>query len=267
MSFRPAGSDHAVVSNVFTLTLDTPLAEGAIQQLKTRPAPWSEMLPAARDAAGLEVAVQDGMPQLRRRAAIEHSFLKPDGTATWLLRVGGQEITVECNLYTRWDRVWDQAKGLLQQAMTFSGTHSPSSVASFAMTVLDRFQTDDLNDNTKELFKVSNLIGSRLFDTNNLWHQHAGWLEADAAGELLTNVNIDVLPVDVGDRAKGKIVNFLHLQRLTPPAPILLTTNADDNGQLLEGIAARMHQRNKDILEVMLSDQAQKAIKLSGGKQ
>src|SRR5262249_22427285 len=135
MSFRPAGSDHAVVSNVFTLALDTPLAENAINQLKTKPAPWSEMLPAARDAAGLEVAVQDGMPRQGGGGVFELFFQRPDGTATWLLRVGGQEISVECNLYTRWDRVWDQAKGLLEQAMAFAGAHGPSSMVSFSMTV------------------------------------------------------------------------------------------------------------------------------------
>lgn len=265
MPFRPAGSDHAIVSNVFTLALDTAFSEGAISKLKSRPAPWSELLPGTRDVGGFDVVLLDGLPQPRRRVGVEYSFYKPDGAATWLLRIGGQEVTVECNLYSRWDHVWSQAKLLLSQAMTFSRADGASSFSSFSMTVFDQFITDTADENTSRLFQPSPLMGTRLFDTTALWHQHIGWLDVEPEGELLTNVNIDVLPMDVNDRSRGKIVNLSHLQRISASLP--LGEANDANAAKLDGMASRMHTRNKDTLALMLSEEMQKSIKLSGDKK
>jgi hypothetical protein len=266
MPFRPAGSDHAIVANSFAIALDAPVSDSLITSLKTRGAPWSDMLPATRDAANVELNIQsDGSPQIRRRSGVEHSFLKPDGNATWSLKIAGQEITVDCNLYTRWNKVWGQANVFLNQGMQLVAGQGPNRVTTFAMTVTDSFVTDTYSENAAAIFQSSSpLLASNLSAFDTLWHQHVGWLQADDDGELLQNLNIDVLPLDANDKSAGKQVNIFHLQRLTMSPQLVLSDASQANTDRLNGVASRMHRRNKEALAGLLSADVQSKIKLNG---
>ncbi len=256
MSFRPAGKDHAIVSSSFTIGLSTPMPDEIFLLLKSRKNEWADALPAIREMKAVEVQVRpDGARNIRQMPAIEFAFLRPDGTPTWLLRIDGTDILVECTLYTRWEKVWGQARAFLANAMTaLAGANTEAKSLTFQ--VIDRFESDN-EERASSIFAQTAQIDPRLRESESLWHQHLGWLQQIEQGQLLHNVNIDVLPREPA----GKQVNLLHLQRLTLDKPMTFGA-AETNLELLDTVAASMHLENKELLRGLLSEESKTAIKL-----
>lgn len=264
MPFVPAGSDHAVVANSFTLALTEPIADQRIKALKAQPAPWISSLPAARDTTGIEIQVGADTPMLRRATGIEYAFLRPDGNSTWSLTVSGSEISVTCEMYTRWAKVWSQARELLGQATSLIAKSGQTRLASLSMQVVDRFVSDSQSDAPRDFLASSPLIAATLFDKPSLWHQHLGWFEPHNTGELLHNVNMDLVWSDPSDRSKGKTLNVLHLQRLTYTTPTDLNDDENYNTAQIDDAVTAMHIANKATLEALLSAAMRKKIGLGG---
>jgi hypothetical protein len=113
MDFDPLNSEHAIQSVAFTVAFDGMLSPGAIHDLRSRTEIIAE-LPAVQAPQGFEFnmggAPTGGGPIQRRMiAGVQLSHLRPDGTPAWALRMMGNELSVECTRYTRWDKVWGTA--------------------------------------------------------------------------------------------------------------------------------------------------------------
>jgi hypothetical protein len=137
-----------------------------------------------------------------------------------------------------------------------------SVVESFSMQVLDEFQSNDFADTAENLLSPTSEISARFRSEPALWHTHIGWLEAHQLGEVLHNVNYDVVPKDPTDKGKGKILRLLHLQRLTFATPLLCSSLDSENQANLGACASMMHRQNKRLLGESLAETAQDAIRL-----
>lgn len=265
MPFRPTGSDHAITSSSFTVSLASPLSREFLAELTSKKNPWADALPATREMRSLEVQLQTSVgTQLKHSPAVEFAFLRPNGTPTWVMRIDQTDIFVECTLYTRWAPVWNQASELLSQAM--SSMSDQGSVAKcFTIQVVDKFETESPTEPAIGVFSAGAHIVPRVAGIQSFWHQHIGWLEARGDGELLQNVNVDVAPKDPTDHALGKTVSILHLQRLTYSSRRSFSSDADAERASLSTTAADMHANNKALLREMLTADLQAAIQLNEG--
>lgn len=267
MSFRPTGSDHAITSSSFTVTLASALPRDFLTNLPGKKNPWADALPATREMRSVEVQIQTNTnTQLKHSPAVEFAFLRPNGTPTWVLRIDETDIFVECTLYTRWKPVWKQASELLAQAMA-AAAGLDIAAKSLTMQVVDRFETDTTDEAASTVFSANADIAKRLVGVTSFWHQHVGWLETASEGEVLQNINVDVVPKNLQDRTMGKAVNILHLQRLTFANAWLLSHDQEKTQASLSEVAAGMHARNKAVLRDMLSADLQNAIQLDPKKQ
>jgi hypothetical protein len=107
MDFDPVNQDHAIHAVTFSATLDHVLDEGELSAIRREHRLWRAELPAASPIQAVMVRLNPATRSQETINAVGVQFarLRPDGSPAWLLRAAGQEVVVECFLYTRWGRV------------------------------------------------------------------------------------------------------------------------------------------------------------------
>ena len=109
--FTPVHSDHAIESITFALSINRPISGSDVEKLFAHHSEIHEELPAATGA--------DNTPP-----SAEFAYCRPDGSAVWLLRCAGSEITIHCTRYTRWNNAWPQARKYFHYALNCCSLNS-----------------------------------------------------------------------------------------------------------------------------------------------
>ncbi|MGY4237296.1 uncharacterized protein (TIGR04255 family) [Bradyrhizobium sp. USDA 4449] len=261
MDFEPINADHAVQSAAFSVILDGPVSQGAVQALGRRRDLTSE-LPAVQTPEAIELNLPgpSGAPVPRRMLGVQLAHLRPDGTPAWALRLMGQELAVECTRYTRWARVWETARRYLTTGLeVIPPGDRARRIANLAHVVVDQFVANRETYNLLSLLKESRFIAGVAFRAGPTWHNHVGWFEkaADDSHLWLNQLNIDA----VRDPNNGQLlVQITHNQDVRFHTAIELA--AVDG--ILDETMNRLHNQNKSILYELLNDEMAQKIGISG---
>lgn len=215
-TFRPANDDHAVTSVRFYLRLDEFVEPPALQAAATKITPWHEQLPAIQTLPPVSQVIQG---QTFEFPGLQCSVVRPDAQPIWALRFIGFEIVVECFAYTRWERVWSQARAFLGDAYKLVRTHqADANILEVRLQVVDRFlsESDDYDGN--RLFKADGFIGNRLLSEKGPWHSNTGWFEYLDDARILHALNVGVRRQQSSDSADLAAFAFTvtHSQSVSP---------------------------------------------------
>jgi uncharacterized protein (TIGR04255 family) len=193
MTFLPVNDDHAVANCQFAVGLSRSLSGGTIQALLAAHPGWMQTMPAIASGTADDM-VADAITPLkppRSKNALLSAFMRPDGSATWALRIFCNQIDLACTRYTRWDPTWDVAKSVMAQVLSVvSKAEKDVRVSSVALKVVDHFLARE-GYSLDELFKSDSWLVSKVFGVGDYWHSHLGWFEREGADRILNQVDFD----------------------------------------------------------------------------
>lgn len=238
MDFNPINDDHAIQLVSFKVACDRIIEPLDLQAIAQSHGRVRSELPAISGS-------EQPMPTL------ELAYLRPDGTASWLLRCGGNEITVECRRYTRWVKIWRTAQKLLLFAMNEVGASGQIKFGQPSLQFTDRFkgvkgEESDLGG----LLCRSDVLAGIAFRKGPLFHSNIGYFEGARGTLILHHVNVQgrkdaFLQLPSGAQEEGYYVVLDHTQYVRGPSDFL--TAADSEGYLGQ-VMPVMHENNKNML-------------------
>lgn len=238
-TFRPINEDHAIVSVSFSLALSEVLKRDTIAAVEHAHDKWRDTLPALSSA---ETQVEVGGKNVRAPGVV-FAFVRPDASPNWALTVGGVRVTIECYLYTRWERVWAEAKHILEQAIeTIFEAQPKIEVKAVELTVKDEFTSPRSKVDFRQLFRESDYLSSHIFKKGALWHCNTGWFDADSSGKLRHLHNLDITSVAYG--GDDIAVSISHFQRYVMPNNITAGQEINQASDMME----LLHTANKNLL-------------------
>lgn len=259
MTFVPISESHALDSIEFKICMVRPFLPHEIDRLHQKSDRWREKLPAFRATSA---PVQIGA-QTRDFSGMVYSFLRPNGVPTWAFQVVGREVTVTCNLYTRWDPVWKQAEKYLQAALEASFDADDSTrlnaIELVSMNVTDRFTCDTDKYDAAALFEKSNYTPDFLFDSGPSWHIGSGWFEPHEGTRYLHNLKLESIEHNESKICEVEIDHYIRgvLDDLNRSEPF-----DEADYKRIENIFSSFHNKNKNILRDILTIDAQSGIGL-----
>jgi hypothetical protein len=255
MDFRPINSDHAVQSASCNVVFDQPVPAAQLQILRGRLDLLAE-LPAVQTPDSFEFQVGQGqVARPQRLAGLQMSHLRPDGTPAWALRVVGAQLGVDCNRYTRWDRVWSTVKKYLSAGFEAAASRQ---VAAVGFVVADAFIANREEYELTSLFRPGPLLAGRIFSAGPTWHNHLGWFASSpsflADSHWLNQLNIDAFRLGPDNLR----IQITHNQELRLDSAIDIPTERD-----LDKWFAELHLNNKHVLSSLLQPSVSQQIGLA----
>lgn len=259
MSFLPVNGDHALQTITFQVTLSRPTTQADLNSVRAKHKNWRAELPAISQPQWASMQVEEGqpVPKMVLSPGLEFSFLRPDGSSAWAVRLLGSDIVVECNRYTRWARTWPRGMKYILQMLEILAKPDPErQIVSCSMIVLDRFFSSDLHEGPAELLKRSELVSEKIFIAGPSWHQHSGWFEYSAGVRILNQLNLEskseMFTQADGDTSEKLFVSIHHHQTWQLPVAISARSEVERQLASIDSAMTLMHEQNKSVLALLL---------------
>ena len=190
---------------------------------------------------------------------------KADGSLEWRLRVGGNNIFVNCLAYESWTKVWEKARNFIERVAGYLGDET--AVAGMLLQYIDVFTWKAKNGkyDLSELFdKESALIPANLWAHGELWHLHQGWYkDADlaTAKRMLERIHVDGLQEE--NNPPMVKMDSWHSVEFKEPQPL-----KDSLKKGMDETFKYLHETNLGLMKSMLTKEMTKRIGLdeSGDK-
>ncbi|MBB3972509.1 TIGR04255 family protein [Hansschlegelia beijingensis] len=243
MDFDPINDDHAVQLVSFKVVCDRFIEPQDLQALAQAHEQVRSDLPAISGS-------EQPMP------TVELAYRRPDGTASWLLRCGGNEIAVECRRYTRWEKIWATAQRLLSFAKGHLAASGDIKFGLPSLQFTDRFRgTQGEQSNIGGLLIESDVLANVAFRKGPLFHSNVGFFDDHGGALILHQVNVQgrkdaFLQLPSGGQEAGYYVVLDHVQQVRNIDQFL---DAGRSADYLEHIMPIMHNNNKNMLSSILA--------------
>jgi uncharacterized protein (TIGR04255 family) len=257
MRFRPLNEDHAIESVKFSVAFSTGILSQSIMAVEQGHNLWLDSLPAR--------SIADVSSESNGRSAnapgVSFSFLRPDGSPSWSMAVAVNRIDIECSLYSRWERVWTEAKGYFVKAIEILSKAQPSlGIGAVELTVKDVFVATERDYPLNQLLKPSVRLPEFIFEAGQAWHANSGWFEVNGMQRTLHNLNCDATPND-----DLTIINISHYQQGLMASPINISAKQAQLFETLEQRMSTLHKANKQLMIDILKDDMAGRIGLGAG--
>lgn len=268
---QPCNKNHAIEETVFVIKFVSPFSQDhfkKISSLKDRPE-IKETFPRSRETVGplLNIKFDQNRPPVietgtkQNTAGIFFERFKPNGLPEKIITAEGDRLTFNCFEYSRWSKVWPEARRFLETAALFI---SNLKVATIALNVKDKFlfkgTPEDFEPNY--LFKKdSPFLTPNIFQLKELWHCNHGYFEKidDPKVEkklLVTNTSIETS----GSNELHAKINCFFEGRLEPPGISVQELFTEE--KLIDKLMNDLHQINKNVLLDIINAEMAKRINL-----
>lgn len=197
--FRPVHEAHAIEHLLATIHFDRPLDDNGIRTAIELMAQFHDKLPSRSEIRGMgfQIGPQGVMP-LMQAGPTE----VPDGLVRYLsdgrgvmikeLRIDRQSIVFRTQAYTRWDAVWNEARGYIQAILPRLGV---ANISAYSLAYVDKFIWTGSHGSAQpaSLFRTNSpYVTAKSFQAMDLWHCHTGRFESTSAEvKRLEAVNLD----------------------------------------------------------------------------
>jgi len=185
--------------------------------------------------------------------------LSPDGTQKWALSLRTNALIISCAEYTRWEEIWLQAKEYFALILPLLSEKHFSLVA---LEYIDEFiiKSDPYSNEWKnELFKEdSKYIPSNIYEVQNLWHSHHGFISNEGNGDMSTLNNVNIDHISEQSLVNKIIIRTQHKSQFLQPR----LYEGDFLNEIVENIFNKNHGENKRIMRDLLSDEMCSEINL-----
>lgn len=275
LNFLPINKAHAIVECTIFIEFLPVFTHAVRQKLVNLASRFTEKLPKSDVQKVVEqsVTMTPQGPQVSFKeelSGVELQRVKPDGNLEWMLRTTENIISVHCLDYTRWNKVWPQAKYYLDAAFEqIQG--SESFVNAIGIKYIDRFVYQGQTQEYKisELFtEDSPLLANHLFKSGPLWHSHIGWFEeVEGIDDLscLNQVNIDATFANFSG-LKKPVTTIEHnaiLRTGQNKSDIsFFTQNENPENSKFDQYMFILHNINKKVLSLLLNNDIKTRINL-----
>lgn len=253
--FQPVNDDHAIDRVEFALTFARPFEPTDLDVIRSRHELWRADLPRISEPAIFALNFDGPNKPVRPEpmSGIEFSFVRPDGTSVWALRLIGNQAIVECTRYSRWAKVWGAAQRHLENLLeVLNDQDVPNPIASVSLAVIDAFTVDPATYKLDELLQPGDLVPAAIFSRGLNWHVHAGWFEIANAQQVLHNMNVDSMVRPPGPTGPLASVSILHTMVLARDANSDGVDRAADKGWLAHAME-NLHMSNKSLMSALVT--------------
>lgn len=260
----PVGGANAIEAAAFVLLLSRELTQSEAQGLTQLQGALADDLPFFQTTSGLQIHVEGDQvktsPTLNLGGVLLQRFAR-DGKPEWTLKAQGNSIVVNCLRYERWNTVWPSACKFIRATVAHLGRPSDGlGVQAFIHQVVDRFQ--HLEGVPKyqlhDVFRKDCVyLTPWVRQVGHLWHVHQGWFDdsGDSAVRWLNTLN---LGTSLNPGMLTTNIDHTVQCQYTKPVTLDLKSGVD-----LDKVFVRLHERNKDVMKKLLTDNMLAKINLS----
>lgn len=185
MPFEPAHSDHAIVEVAFQIEFDRPFTGEELVALRALAREFRDDLPAYRELT-LQRAGDPQMPSYTSvppgvgSSGVELASLRRDASLEWRLLCADRFVTVNCTVYTRWERIWSAVKRYFGRVVDVTSVSGPRGSRAVTLEYVDEFIWNPRTTTPSfgELIHFdSELVPRDLSKRGAIWHLYQGWFE------------------------------------------------------------------------------------------
>ena len=167
------------------------------------------------------------------------------------MNVAVNKIDIECFLYSRWERVWTEAKGYFVKVIEILSKTQPNlEIGAIELTVKDVFVAPDKDYSLDQMMKTSDRLPEFIFSAGQAWHANSGWVDEEKGKQrTLHNLNCDATP-----NQETTLINISHYQPTGLLAPVKVSGKAGEVSETLEAKMSGLHVANKRLMIDLLKD-------------
>lgn len=254
MKFKPVNDEHSILTVGFGFTINR---EIDIEDIKLFAEPYKEI------SAKLphQSIVNDNA-----NFGVQFKYLRPDGSAIWFLSFINNIIEVQCTMYTRWEEIWQQSWDFMSIVATSLARNTSVEETRFgnlSLRVVDVFLASEERSLSDQLFIKNQYIAPETLKHSRAWNSDIGWFYDIGVDPVLNKLSISS-KVD----NKFKVQDDIETQWIYE-----ISQYQEHRGDFLDSekfceiapkVMVNFHDNNKIMLKNLLSDEAQKIIKLHG---
>lgn len=270
MTFRPINDEHAVGLCVFAIGFNRSFAASTINAVGEIDHSWTAKLPATTvmNVTEFDDAILPVAPAKSKQGRA-YAILRPDGTTVWQLRIFNNQIEVLCSRYTRWKPTLVQVTEFLKLIFpaVLSGQEKDLRVFNFGLRVVDQF-FGPVRYSLEDLIVRGCHLPSVVFDAGSRWQNQTDWSESFDTHTLVESLTTTSQLVKLSKPG----------EKPTESTTVILDHNLDwrhndisnlpvfdlEITELFTRVMQSLHERNKKLLQGLLSDEIQNRIALNG---
>ncbi|MBV1831328.1 TIGR04255 family protein [Komagataeibacter sp. AV436] len=268
--FRPCKSNHAIeqavvgvrISKIAPDDVYKRACEQADVLAVSNNLPGKMQLDPMALFMGRQVISPGYAPMQMGTPGMLYQRVAPNGTVVEEITLERSAITYRTHKYNRWDDVVRKIQDvLIPLANTLCGGDL-SSVSVVELRCIDRFMLhgDDVPSLSNVIRSDSPYISSNLLDKKEMLHQHIGWFEStDQNRRTLLNINID----SVNDSSEKRNIIILQVISEQGKDGHVLHEDGTSLEEALLNKFHHLHERDKEILSSLLTDEKQSSINLN----
>lgn len=271
MALFPFAGDNSIQNVVFALEWAEPLTSGdlaGIQDIREDPnatvlrktfsqVQGQRMLMINLDA---DTGIQTPVSNPKELGGV--NFTRPStsnfGAASRALNISKTNCLAVVSEYTRWARIWAEVRDWFSIVVPKIATTRPITTFGLQYTDVFLWKADPAAFDLGQIFsKTTDYLPKNVFLANALWHSHHGFFvhqQQPLPHERLDNVNVNVL-----ENAGSRSVQIITSHKAVLTSPIW---NAQEVMAALDKIMPDLHQRNKAVLDNLLTSDVKAKIKL-----
>ncbi|WP_257540625.1 TIGR04255 family protein [Sphingobium sp. CFD-1] len=271
LRYEPLRGSHAVQEAVFFIQFAPEIPKSAFAQISAQCSEIEFFLPLKSDIRVMQFTQnEDGSSSFSSDiGGLEFSRKDGDSPPTWLMRFGAEGVSVHCMDYTRYDDVWERARGLLLKALeTVPSGHA---IGAVGMRYIDRFRyVSEFGEyDLKVLFKEPNrYLSPRCFEAGPRWHCHNGWfapvqgMDADLGfdAESLNQLNL-ASAEEITPAGSSMFVTIDH-NLIVRPLQLGDFSVSEQHHAWLDQLMLALHKDNKRTMYQLLTGAVCKRLNL-----
>ena len=264
---NPCNDQNAIKIIAFAFEFQEEVEESLIQELillyqntddLNKSLPRKELI----HSMTVQISEHGQQTQNQKLSGITFDSLMPDGTQELAISIRNTSIVISCGKYTRWDEIWEKSKNYFKLILPLLADKTFTLVG---FECIDEFIISDTSNWKDELFSSSSkYIPSNIYELNDLWHSHHGFLINDnvpVEHKTLNNINVNYIS-ESGVSLINKIqIRTQHQSRLKQPVKY----SKDFFEDIADKIMNKNHKFNKELMVDLLSEEMCNRINLEHG--
>lgn len=273
LGFEPVHEAHAIEQLTAVVNFDRPLADAEMLAANQVMAKFDSALPGRSEIRG--VGFQFGplgvmpiatSPGSDAPNGLVRTYIDPRGVALKELRLERQSVLFRTSSYTRWDKVWGEAREYFSELLPVFGE---ACISAYSLVYTDKFiwrGGGAVGRPAEILRQNSPYVSPGVFDATDLWHCHSGrFIASENGAKRLEVVDLDCIDemeiITSGPRPVRvvRISTNLTDQLAHPDSTAKQLPAAGGVGDLDQAFIT-FHKRLKDIFESIVTDEV--AIKV-----
>lgn len=256
MNVKPCRECNAIQAVAFIFDFARNFSLGEISSIQKFNDP--EDLPRTQEHKSVSVQFNPGQPiqqEMGKVTGVTFDVTNDKGQPIWAVTFQENKAIIRCHEYTRWVEIFDKVCHYVDQFLDVLVTDNK--VVGIGLEYFDEFNIINFNDPwMEELFKRNSThLPSYLFDLDDVWHLHSGYLTEKKT--RINRFNIDC--ISLGD---GNYSVRMHTQHHTKLTDSVGDPFSDFKDKYMVDVIENMHSCNKYILTDVLSEEILSMINL-----